>query len=87
MAGTNDSTPTSVARVRQWLDAEDVDDPPFAVTVALGVVASVLVGLSVVTAFEFGYTTLGLGYLAAVVVFVVTLGVFEAGRRLGVTGR
>jgi len=62
---------------------EETRDLPRFVTTALGLVAAVLVAASTVSAMETGHTAIGVSFLAAVGLFLGTVAVFEAGRRLG----
>lgn len=76
------AAPEDTASRRFALAEEDPDLPVLAV-VALAAVAALLVGASVSLALHAGYTAIGLGFLAAVALFVLALAVFAAGRRLG----
>lgn len=62
---------------------EETRDVPRFVTVALAVVAAVLVAASTTTAVEAGHTAIAVSFLAAVGLFTASVVVFEAGRRLG----
>lgn len=62
---------------------EEAQDAPRFVTAALGLVAAVLVAASTFSAIETGYVAIGMSVLAAVALFLGTIFVFEAGRRLG----
>ena len=84
MSATNDSRSTDAARLLPWLESDvEPTDAPRALTAALGVVTVGLVGLSAVTAFQYGTPNVALGFLAAIVAFFGVLGVFEAGRQAG----
>lgn len=60
---------------------ENTDVPRF-VTAALALVAAVLVAASTTSAIQAGYTAIALSFLAAVGLFMGSVFVFEAGRRL-----
>lgn len=77
MAAPEDTASRRIAAVDEHLDL------PAATVATLGTITSVLVGTSVYAAVETGHTAIGLGFFAAVVLFVAAVGVFEAGRRLG----
>ncbi len=63
--------------------ADDGFDLPLAVTVTLGVLAALLVGLSVASTLRAGLTAVAVGFVLAVGVVLATVVVFELGRRLG----
>lgn len=58
-------------------------DAPRVVTAGFGLVAAMLVASSTLNAFEVGYTGVGVSVLAATALFLGTVSVFEAGRRIG----
>lgn len=63
--------------------AGGADEAPRIVTAVFGLVAAVLVGSSTLSAFDAGYTGIGVSVLAAVALFLGSVAVFEAGRRVG----
>lgn len=58
-------------------------DAPLLATVVLGLVAALLVGLTVVAAVRTGAPSVAAGFALAVAVFLGTVGVFELGQRVG----
>ena len=86
MAASEDSPTSTKRQVVEFLHpAAEVDDVPAFVTVAFGLIAAGLVGISAFGTVEAGYTGVAMGFLAAVAMFLATLVAFEAGRRLGTT--
>lgn len=77
MAAPEDTASRRIAVVDEHADL------PVATVAALAAVASLLVGVTVYAAIESGSPAIGLGFLAAAVLFVAAAAVFEAGRRLG----
>ncbi|PSP74854.1 hypothetical protein BRC81_16885 [Halobacteriales archaeon QS_1_68_20] len=63
--------------------ADDGFDLPLAVTVTMGVLAALLVGLSVASTVRAGLLAVGVGFVLSIGVVLATLVVFEFGRRLG----
>lgn len=69
-----------------WLARHTGADTTSASLVTVGVLATlaaVLVGLGTFAAIESGYAAVGLSFVASIVLFVATLTVFEAGRKVG----
>lgn len=84
MTVTEEQSTSPTDRLRGYVGATgETRDVPRFVTAALALVAAVLVATSTMTAIQAGHTAIALSFLAAVGLFVGTVLVFEAGRRLG----
>jgi hypothetical protein len=84
MSGSKERERSVVERLAEQFETDDgpADVPRF-VTASLGLVAAVLVASSTLSAVEAGDGGIALSFLAAVVLFLGTVVVFEAGRWLG----
>lgn len=84
MTVTEEQSTSSTDRLLDLVGAaEQPTKAPRFVTVALGLIAAVLVAASTISAIEAGQTAIAVSFLAAVVLFAGTVVAFEAGRRLG----
>lgn len=84
MTVTEEQTTSPADRLRDLVGATgETKDVPRFVTAALALVAAVLVGASTASAIQAGHTAIALSFLTAVGLFMCTVAVFEAGRRLG----
>lgn len=84
MTVTEEQSTSPRDRLRGYVvTSGETRDVPRFVTAALALVAAVLVATSTMTAIQAGHTAIALSFLAAVGLFVGTVLVFEAGRRLG----
>lgn len=84
MTVSEEEPPTPTERLAALFEAdEDAASTPRATTTALGLLATVLVAASTVSAVETGYPALGASLLVAVALFLGAVSVFEAERRLG----
>lgn len=84
MTVSEDQSTSSTDRLLDLVGAtEETESAPRFVTVALGLIAAVLVAASTTSAIQAGYTAIAVSFLTAVGLFVGTVAVFEAGRRFG----
>jgi hypothetical protein len=84
MSGSKERERSVVERLAGQFETDDEPaEVPRFVTASLGFVAAVLVASSTISAVEAGYGGIALSFLSAIVLFLGTVVVFEAGRWIG----